>query len=221
MTDAEQSGASRGSVPRWVLLVVLVIVAAVAFAAGRIVAVGAEGADDAPNEADAGFARDMQVHHDQAVEMAMIEYRETDDEELRILAYDIATAQQAQRGQMYGWLVSWGLPQAGDPLMTWMSGSGHDHGDAADASEDELLEAMGMASADEMDELRTLDGTERDCLFVDLMTTHHRGAIEMVDAIADLGSVPVVLDTAEKMGETQQFELDALASISARLGCAG
>ncbi|NHI17825.1 DUF305 domain-containing protein [Microbacterium excoecariae] len=209
----------RAGVPRLVVLVALVAVAALAFTAGRIVAVGGETAEAGPNEADAGFARDMQVHHTQAIEMGMIAYRATDDEAVRLMAYDIATAQAGQRGQMYQWLETWGLPQAGDPLMTWMRGSAHDHGAPATASEEELLEEMGMASADDMRRLEAASGTELDCLFVDLMTTHHRGAIEMVDAVEELGSRPEVLGTARAMGETQQAEIEALASIGARLGC--
>ena len=63
--------------------------------------------------ADAGFSRDMQAHHAQAVEMALLVRERSDDEELRTVAYDILTSQQQQAGQMYGWLVQWGLPQTG------------------------------------------------------------------------------------------------------------
>ena len=65
----------------------------------------------------------MQVHHAQAIDMAMTIYRSTDDDDLRALAYDIATGQSAQRGEMFDWLVQWGLPQAGGPPMAWMSRS--------------------------------------------------------------------------------------------------
>ena len=44
----------------------------------------------------------MQAHHSQAVEMALIEYAATTDEDLRFTAYDIATGQAAQGGEMYG-----------------------------------------------------------------------------------------------------------------------
>ena len=63
--------------------------------------------------ADAGFARDMQTHHAQAVEMAFLVRDRTDDAEVRTVAYDIITSQQQQAGQMYGWLVQWGLDQTG------------------------------------------------------------------------------------------------------------
>jgi uncharacterized protein (DUF305 family) len=62
----------------------------------------------------------MQVHHAQAIEMAMEIYRKTEDQELRVLSYDIATSQSGQRGEMFGWLVQWGLPQSGGPMMSWM-----------------------------------------------------------------------------------------------------
>jgi uncharacterized protein (DUF305 family) len=51
------------------------------------------------------------------------------------------------------------------------------------------------------------------------MTTHHEGAIQMVDAVLELGSEPRVLHVAQGMKDTQQFEIDAMAASAARLGC--
>jgi uncharacterized protein (DUF305 family) len=78
---------------------------------------------EAPTEdsAEAGFARDMMVHHAQAVQMAEIVRDKTESEEIRTMAADIALTQQAQIGQMQGWLAVWGLPATGrEPAMTWM-----------------------------------------------------------------------------------------------------
>ncbi|MBE2224297.1 MAG: DUF305 domain-containing protein [Anaerolineae bacterium] len=44
--------------------------------------------------ADVGFAHDMYDHHRQAVEMSTLLYDRTEDETMRILAYDILTMQQ-------------------------------------------------------------------------------------------------------------------------------
>ncbi|MFE2877193.1 DUF305 domain-containing protein [Streptomyces roseus] len=79
--------------------------------------------------ADAGFARDMAVHHQQAVEMSFIVRDRTQDEPVRGLAYDIANTQANQRGMLLGWLDLWGLPKvvAGEPPMSWM-GSADGHG---------------------------------------------------------------------------------------------
>lgn len=219
------AAAERTGPPRWILAAfALVAVAALAFAIGRFSMFGASSAlaPPATDSAEAGFARDMQLHHGQAVDMAMTLYRETDDADLRALAYDIATAQSAQAGEMYSWLVSWGLPQSGGTLMEWMSGEpGHlDHDSPGDPpSEAELLREMGMATEAELDAFEAATGTEADCQFLALMARHHEGAIDMVDAVLRLGSEPRVLQVAESMKDVQQFELDAMASAATRLGC--
>ncbi|MGC5223951.1 DUF305 domain-containing protein [Micromonospora sp. DT81.3] len=221
MTDSERSS----SPPRWLLIgSAILAVAALAFGIGRFTAFGTGAAPPAPttDSADAGFARDMQVHHGQAVQMAMLIYEKTEDEGVRTLAYDMATAQSAQAGEMYGWLVQWGLPQSGEPLMGWMSDasgshSGHDVGPSA--TDDELRAAMGMATPAELAALDAATGTEADCLFLELMIRHHEGAIDMVDAIGERGERARVLAVAKSMGSVQQSEIDAMQSIQRRLGC--
>ncbi|WP_309068495.1 DUF305 domain-containing protein [Microbacterium sp.] len=219
MTDAQPS--SRP--PAWALIALaIVLVAGLAFAVGRFSTFGQSASG--PNAADIGFARDMQVHHGQAVEMSMILYAATQDEELRLISYDIATAQAQQSGQMFAWIQRWGVPQRGsDPLMQWMSEDGdHAHGGGSasePATEDELRAAMGMASDEELSELREATGTAQDCLFTELMIRHHSGAIEMVEAVQDLGSDPGVLRTASGMAESQEREIQALESARARLAC--
>ena len=53
---------------------------------------------------DAGFARDMIVHHDQGVLMAHYAEQNTTDPEIGVMAYDIGYTQTDQIGQMQGWL---------------------------------------------------------------------------------------------------------------------
>ena len=100
-----------------------------------------------------GFSRDMQTHHAQAVEMALLVRDRSTDEELRTVAYDILTSQQHQAGQMYGWLVQWGLPQtgSGEP-MAWV---GDEHDDAHTRPDGSM---PGMATREQLDELRAADG---------------------------------------------------------------
>ena len=56
------------------------------------------------DSAEAGFARDMIVHHAQAVQMAEIVRDKTKSDSMRLLAADISLTQQAQVGIMQGWL---------------------------------------------------------------------------------------------------------------------
>lgn len=216
-------GAPRSSLPRWLAIVLACLaIGGLAFAIGRFSTFGSAPATPGTASADAGFARDMQVHHAQAIAMAMEIYRKTEDDELRVLSYDIATGQAGQRGEMYDWLVQWGLPQSGGPMMAWMSATpgGHDHGGGGSAlSDDEARAAMGMATDAELDALAAATGSEADCLFLELMIRHHEGAIPMAQAVIDLGSVERVRQVAEAMRAGQTAEIDAMTAMQARLGC--
>ncbi|MFJ6935908.1 DUF305 domain-containing protein [Streptomyces sp. NPDC101132] len=108
------------------------VVGALLFAGAATVATAGDGSGEdrvpAVTSADAGFARDMSVHHQQAVEMSFIVRDRTQDEAVRRLAYDIANTQANQRGMMLGWLDLWGLPKvypAAEP-MAWMAEGGED-----------------------------------------------------------------------------------------------
>jgi uncharacterized protein (DUF305 family) len=153
-------------------------------------------------------------------------YRKTDDEEVRVLSYDIATGQAGQRGEMFDWLVQWGLPQAGDPMMAWMSSSeaGHAHGgteSGAELTDDQARVAMGMATDAELSALADASGQEADCLFLELMIRHHEGAVPMAAAVIELGSEPRVLRVAESIRAGQTAEIEAMRAMQERLGCGG
>jgi uncharacterized protein (DUF305 family) len=218
--------APAASAPRrWVLIVLACIaIGGLAFAIGRFSTFGTAAAVPSTDSAEAGFSRDMQVHHAQAIAMAMEIYRKTDDEELRVLSYDISTGQAGQRGEMFDWLVQWGLPQAGGPAMAWMSASeaGHAHGGAepgAELTDDEAREAMGMATDAELRALADATGQPADCLFLELMIRHHEGAVPMAEAVIELGSEPRVLSVAESIRAGQTAEIAAMQSMQQRLAC--
>ncbi|MDJ1114828.1 DUF305 domain-containing protein [Microbacterium dauci] len=222
LAEVPELAEERTLPPWWVLLLVALAIAGIAFAIGRFSTFGVLGGSPTDDSAEAGFARDMQVHHAQAVDMAMTMYAKTDDEQLRSLAYDIATGQSAQRGEMYDWLVQWGLPQYGEP-MAWMDAadSGHEHGgtDAEPMTDEEMREAMGMASEQELADLRAATGNDAQCQFLTLMIRHHEGAIPMADAVLELGSDERTLAVAERMKQAQTFEIDAMTSMQERFDC--
>lgn len=164
--------------------------------------------------AEAGFSRDMQTHHLQAVDMSMIIRDRTDDEAVRLLAYDIATAQSQQAGQMYGWLSVWGVPQAApEPSMTWMTrptleGASHEHGGADGESSHVPGEPMpGIATPGQMEELKSLSGVAAENLYLKLMIAHHLGGIEMAEAILDRSTNRAVTNLARGMITVQQGEI--------------
>ncbi|MFH9392174.1 DUF305 domain-containing protein [Streptomyces sp. NPDC017556] len=196
---------------------------------------GGSGAGDASvrvpgaSSADAGFARDMAVHHQQAVEMSFIVRDRTDDEDVRRLAYDIANTQANQRGMLLGWLDLWELPKVapgGELPMAWMAGTGgHEHGGhgsggteaGSGAGADGVL-MPGMASRSELARLGRLDGEEAEVFFLQLMTDHHKGGVDMAEACASLCTVPAEQRLARGMVEGQQSELGLMRDMLAERG---
>ena len=178
--------------------------------------------DPIDSSAEAGFARDMQLHHQQAVEMAMIVRDATIDPDVRLLAYDIATSQAQQSGQMFGWLAEWGLSQAAtEPTMTWMSRpplgvSHHDH--AADPTHAPGSMMPGLASREQIVELSSLQGVEAERLFLTLMIAHHDGGVEMAEAIVKRSTNRVVLNLANSIVQAQSSEVDLMERMLAERG---
>lgn len=201
----------RKSVGRGTVLIALVLTALIvgtaAFSVGRLSTL----ADARPGttSAEAGFSRDMQVHHDQGVELSLIVRDRTDDEATRLLAYDITRTQGQQSGQMYAWLVLWGLPQvSSEPSMTWMtragSGSdGHDHG--ADHVAGEPM--PGLATSEQITELTALTDVAAEREFLTLMIAHHQGAVDMAEAVLDRSDNTTVRAFATAVVQSQESEI--------------
>lgn len=165
------------------------------------------------DSAAAGFARDMQIHHAQAVDLSMIVRDRTSDAPTRTLAYDIALTQQNQIGQMAGWLSVWSLRQAGaEPTMAWM-GSQHSM-----PGMDMSTGMPGMATAADLERLGKESGREAELDFLKLMIAHHRGGVEMAQAVIARTDVPVVRDLAQKMIAGQQSEIELMNDMIEKRG---
>jgi uncharacterized protein (DUF305 family) len=160
----------------------------------------------AEDSADVGFARDMSVHHQQAVEMSFIVRDGTDDEDLRRLAYDIINTQANQRGMMLGWLETWDRPKSSErPPMEWM---GHAVTPGTDGS---LM--PGMATDTELDRLRAARGKDAEVRYLRLMSVHHRAGAEMARAAAGAAGTREIKNLATGMVRGQQSEIALMADM--------
>jgi uncharacterized protein (DUF305 family) len=127
--------------------------------------------------------------------MAEIVRDKTESEEIRTMAADIALTQQAQIGQMQGWLDAWGLPPTGtDPAMSWM---GH-------PKEGRM---PGMASPGEINRLRDAPPEEADRMFLRLMIPHHKAALPMARAVLERTDRPEVKRLATAIASSQKGEI--------------
>ena len=183
---------SRGGVDA---RLVAVLAAALVVLFGLAVWLWLAGREPGDGSVEAGFARDMISHHAQAVEMAEIVRDRTEDPEIRTLAKDIALTQQAQIGQMRGWLAVWGLSPTGtEPAMTWM-------GMPAEGR------MPGMATQEEINRLSELPPGEADKRFLELMIPHHRAALDMAGAVLEKTDRPAVKELATAIKSSQETEI--------------
>ena len=221
-TDEEADADDERGARRWWLLpavgLVVVVALVAGFGVGRLV--GGEPAPSAGSAA-AGFARDMQTHHAQAVDMSMIVRDRTTDADVRLLAYDIALTQQHQIGQMFAWLVQWGLPQtSSQPPMRWMSAdAGHDSAEhLAESAAEPGAPMPGMATSAQMQQLAEVEGRQAEVLFLELMVEHHRGGVAMSEAVLERAAPAEVHHLASTMVTGQQAEIDAMLGMLADRG---
>ena len=205
------------------VLVAVVAVGLVLLGGGLAVALGL-GRTETPaaDSVDAGFSRDMARHHLQGVEMANLAIGDaddrgrSDDRAVRGLAFDIAETQNNQVGRMHGWLSLWGLPPTGGELMAWMGdGSGGGHAGHSMAENGQM---PGMATEDELADLRQLSGTAFDVEFLRLMMRHHQGGFEMAEYARDHADVAAVRTLARRIAESQTAETELMADMLSERG---
>ncbi|MFE7132124.1 DUF305 domain-containing protein [Streptomyces sp. NPDC057638] len=205
---------------------VVAIVLALLFAGAATVASAGDGdgggdRHPTPNLADAGFARDMSVHHQQAVEMSFIIRDRTQDKDIRTLAYDIANTQANQRGMMLGWLNLWGLP-ALDPSaepMAWMTaGDGNPHAGHATGETGEGAIMPGMATKAQLEKLNTLSGKAAEIEFLQLMIVHHNSGVAMAQGCVDQCAVTPQRDLAQGMVDAQRSEVELMIDLLRKRG---
>ncbi len=190
---------SKGRLPprSWNVLLLLLAASAVILAVVSLVLLLAS-RPPADDSAEAGFARDMMVHHAQAVQMAEIVRDKTESPTMRTIATDMALTQQAQIGMMQGWLQVWGLPVTStEAAMSWM---GHP------------VEGLmpGMATPEEINRLREASPDEADVLFLRLMIPHHQAAVPMAEAILERTDRPEVEQLAQAIANSQQLEIQMM-----------
>ncbi|MDT4892072.1 MAG: hypothetical protein QOE97_1107 [Pseudonocardiales bacterium] len=210
-SNTEAAEPRRGMV-RALVAVIAVALLAVALAAGYAWGHHERGSAASPgaSSVDAGFARDMSTHHQQAVTMAAYTRDNTDDPAVRVLAYDIESSQEFQIGEMQGWLDGWGLPRQSDQApMAWMAGH-------ATLTTDGLM--PGMATPAQMTKLQTLHGKALDIDFLQLMIHHHQGGVPMAQYGADHASSPYVRGLAQAIVAAQSSEIVSMEQMLRQRG---
>ena len=96
-----------------------------------------------------------------------------------------------------------------DTVARAVEAGGHGHGHAG---------MPGMATPAELEQLSAARGQEADLLFLELMTRHHEGALEMAAAHGAEGSDVQALEMSTEMHVEQTVEIERMADLRERVG---
>ena len=150
---------------------------------------------------DVRFMQDMIPHHNQAVRMADLVADRTNRPEVVDAAGRITLSQQDEIEFMDQWLTDRGEPVP-DPA---------DH-----AAMHTSHRMAGMATPEQLAELAASEGTDFDRLFLQLMITHHEGAVTMVEELLEQpGSAydPVLFEFANDVENDQTAEIERMHAL--------
>jgi uncharacterized protein (DUF305 family) len=184
--------------------------------AGALVAVTLLAACGAPDnrpydDADVLFATEMIPHHQQAVAMAKLAPAHGASRPVQEVASQIAAEQIPEIVQLQGMLAEWGQagPTAG-PSAAPMDGMHGMNGGAALADA-----APGMMTDDEMTKLESASGPAFDHAFLQMMITHHQGALTMAKAELADGRDPNATLMAQNISDAQQVSIELMQRLLA------
>ncbi|MFK8051993.1 MAG: DUF305 domain-containing protein [Woeseiaceae bacterium] len=154
-------------------------------------------ADTSYSPADAEFMRQMIPHHRQALTLARLVTDRTNTPDVVDIAGRIDKTQADEIEFMQQW-----LQERDEPIASHHGSMNH-----------EAMMAMGMASPADLAKLRTLSGTEFDRLFLQLMITHHDGAVTMVEDLLELPGAaydPVLFEFTSDITNDQTSEINRM-----------
>jgi uncharacterized protein (DUF305 family) len=156
---------------------------------------------------DVGFLQDMIDHHDQAVQMALIELSNGASPIPRAFAGDVIASQRYELGLMDARLEDWGFGHGAPTrdVMTWM-GMRVQHRDMP-----------GLASKAALDAFAKATGSDTDATFLRLMIVHHQGGLHMAQHAALHASDAGVRALARRMVRTQSLEIAEMQAAQGQL----
>ena len=150
----------------------------------------------------------MIVHHAQAVVMGDLVKGRLTDTQVSGIASRIRDEQKPEMKAMASTLKSWGekVPiEATNPTLG--SRAGHS----------QHAQMPGMATQKQLDALARAKGADVDRLYLDLMTTHHEGALTMCTTLGDKGSDERTGELGDDINVTQSKQIDQMKAMRKRL----
>lgn len=146
---------------------------------------------------DLQFLDTMTMHHQGAVEMAKMAIGKAQDPELKVFAQKIIADQNKEISEMKSWREKW---FAGKPAAMNMEMDGMD----------DSMKGMDMKK------LESLSGKEFDLEFINQMTPHHDGAVEMAKEALTKAEKPEIKTLSNQIIKAQEAEIKQMADWKAK-----
>jgi uncharacterized protein (DUF305 family) len=156
------------------------------------------------NPADVTFATGMIPHHGQAIIMADMAVKQASNSQVKRLGVEIKAAQGPEITTLSGWLKAWGAPVPSASMS-----AGHDMGGHEGMT--------GMMSAAELQQLEGASGAAFDKLWLEMMITHHQGAIEMAKTELATGQNQPAKALAQSIITSQAKEIATMQALLSSL----
>jgi uncharacterized protein (DUF305 family) len=152
---------------------------------------------------DIAFAQNMSAHHQQAVTMSDMLTADA-SADVRALAEQIRSTQLVEIGQLTGWLQLIGAPpSAAEPTAVHSPGTHH-------AMTGMSAEMPGMATPSDLQRLQHTSGRDNETLYLQLMTRHHQGGVDMAAHVLRDTKTDVVRRAAAVMVDEQTQEIQVM-----------
>jgi uncharacterized protein (DUF305 family) len=153
------------------------------------------------NQADIAFAQDMIRHHAQAIAMSKMAAQQAGSPQVKELAARIQVEQQPEIDQLSGLLRAWNAPVP--PMAGMGQGNMGSMGGAM----------PGMMTSGEMQQLGQATGAAFDRMFLQMMISHHQGAVMMAKTELNNGQNPDARQLAQRIIDAQQHEITEMRTL--------
>ena len=154
-------------------------------------------------DADVNFLQGMIVHHQQAIVMSNMADKRTNNKTIVDLANRIDASQEDEISFMKNWLNS------RDEDISIKHDDHHMH-----------IGMAGMASESQLKELEESESTDFDKLFLQLMISHHDGALKMVKDLKEFPGTaydPILNEFVSDLVNDQSVEIERMNAIAVSL----
>ena len=151
-------------------------------------------------DADVNFLQGMIIHHQQAIVMSNMADKRTNNKTIVDLANRIDASQADEISLMENWL------KLRDEDISIDHSSRHMH-----------IGMAGMASESELGELENSESTDFDRLFLQLMISHHDGALKMVKELKEYPGTaydPILNEFISDLVNDQSVEIERMNAIA-------